>query len=83
VPKDAATKTTWACYDALLAHILITRNSIQRNNTESGLLRLPVEIRERIWAMVLGGGLIHVYTDLMSVYTVKDTRKELLIPSVQ
>src|SRR5271168_1546429 len=40
--------------------MLIICCRIQRNSTESPLLRLPVEIRERIWSLILGGGLLHV-----------------------
>lgn len=40
--------------------MLIICCRIQRNSTESPLLRSPVEIRERIWSLVLGGGLLHV-----------------------
>jgi hypothetical protein len=33
---------------------------IQRNSTESPLLRSAIEIRERVWSLVLGGGLLHL-----------------------
>jgi hypothetical protein len=35
---------------------------------ESPLLRLPVEIRERIWSMVLGGGLLHLKFESPFIY---------------
>ena len=40
--------------------MLISFNRIKRNSEESPLLRLPEEIKGKIWSMVLGGGLLHV-----------------------
>ncbi|KAL8833126.1 MAG: hypothetical protein Q9170_004484 [Blastenia crenularia] len=37
-----------------------TRAIVKRNATSSPLLRLPIEIRNKIWTEVLGGRLIHV-----------------------
>jgi hypothetical protein len=35
-------------------------DSIQHNSIESPLLRLPLEIREPIWSVVLGERLLHL-----------------------
>ena len=58
---------------------LIHVNRIQRNSTVSPLLRLPLEIRERIWSMVLGGGLLHVRFEALHDYFSDDSEKEMVL----
>lgn len=68
-PKNAATK---AMYEATSIHrfhqslvLNLDNGSVARNASSSPLLRMPLEIREKIWAEVLGGELIHIeYIDI-------------------
>ena len=71
-PKDVATR---AMYEPASTHrseqliVLTFRNgSITRNASSSPLLRLPLEIRNRIWALVLGNQFIHLeYLDTIRI----------------
>lgn len=64
-PKDAATKATYEtisivhrCHKPLV--LTLDNGSIAQNAASSPLLRLPLEIRNKIWAAVLGDRLIHL-----------------------
>ncbi|CAD6571180.1 MAG: hypothetical protein ASARMPREDX12_004156 [Alectoria sarmentosa] len=63
-PKDAAIK---AMYETTFTHRLLlslvltfNHNSITRNASCSPLLRLPLEVRDKIWTALLGDRLIHL-----------------------
>lgn len=80
-PKDAATK---AMYEAastrrLQPSVVLTfkNNSVARNASCSPLLRMPLEIRNKMWALVLGDRLIHLqYLDMNSASKGQDEKKQ-------
>lgn len=55
---------TWSCEfpesRRLNARLMLTVPRYDKNATDSPLLRLPPELRNRIWSLVLGGKTIHV-----------------------
>lgn len=72
-PKDAATKALYVIQpQEKLFNLLRSRYSIKQNALTSPLLRLPLEIRNKIWSEVLGDRLIHLqyyYDDDVSFET--------------
>lgn len=64
--KVAGEEAREASILAMLVHhdvncdVKANRNSIQKNKTDSPLLRLPVEILEKIVTLVVGGQTLHL-----------------------
>lgn len=60
-PKDAATKAMYNRPSIGCFWVRLTKyRSIVRNASNSPLLQLPLEVRNQIWAEVLGDRLVHV-----------------------
>lgn len=79
-PKDVATKTLYVITPEKVMNLLRSNYSIKQNALTSPLLRLPLEIRNKIWSEVLGERLIHLqyfYDDEVSFETNEDLHRGL------